>query len=804
MEFSTGSGERAPDELLSCTVTRGWIRLPERPPSGRSTFRQHASGVSALIEAGEPLGTRYVVVRPIATPRAGVLFEIVDRAGQQLTGQLLHETAVAPSLAQEVRAALVGMPALPAILKPRDLALSPRALPVAILERPGGVALLKDRLGVVVAALGKREATQWLLRQGGTIANDLAQVHQTGLVHGAITAASWVCAAEGEVGMPQLTGFGINAFARGNDPQKAPTRRADLVDLLGAMQELFQHAGLAPEGPAAAKWSILCASARHGEHPALASGTALASALGEMASLKVDDGVGARPSMRAQTLLGPRSSGPPSGSSSGAPSKSSAPQRKTPTMPPQGRSLNAPRNGARSTPHAGAPSAASAPAPTKWKVRLTLVVPAVLAIAAGVSGLVWYLLHLNDEVTEGRLTTRRLNRVSAPSVICQGESYAQAQGIVDFRGTEFDVVCLPDPNRLGLLARKGTEVLLTTRSVERGQRFAEPQVVARGVVELGNVLVREGVLWAAWRHGVGEPFGIGRVEGERVATVPVPIPGWDSIPLRGAMLLEVNARGAWLVTNVAPQTEGAHAILLQVTFGPTVPDVVAWRLGEGVAEAVIPGTTPAVLLRQRVETGAVTRQAFVDVGLNLVAIGQARRPVDATAVGGAMLPEASVTRSPALSLDGAVVGVVRHGVEAGGLHTWLVGRGGVRPTESCEAPERCHTAGPVALLVFGGGAAPTVTPVIPSGWATELSAADDGLRVYTTAANVAGGELPFHTALTMPNPRAAPGSERLNIAVYRAPRVRMVPCGREPWAVFDALQPSPALAALPASCVQGP
>ncbi|MFO0605303.1 MAG: hypothetical protein U0324_19140 [Polyangiales bacterium] len=754
-----------------------------------------------MIEAGEPLGTRYVVVRPVADPRAGVLFEIVDRAGQQLAGQLLHDAAVAPAVAQEVRAALVGMPALAAILKPRDVALSPHALPVAILERPGGVAPLKERVGAVVEALGKREATQWLLRQCGAVASDLAQVHQAGIVHGAIGATSLVVAAEGDVGMPQLAGFGVNAFARGNDPQKAPTRRADLVELLGAMQDVFQSAGLSPEGAAAAKWSILCASARHGEHPALASGTALASALNEMASLKVDDSAPPpRPSMRAQTLVGPRSSAPPPSPGSGAPPRGSQPpERRASTIPPQGRSSHASRTGMKTAPRAEEPPP---PPSTKWKVSLALVVPAVLVIAAGVGGMVWYALHLNDDVTEGRLTAQRRPPAAVPTAACAGESHAQAQGVADFRGTEFEAVCMTSPDRLGLVARKGTEVLLTTRPVERGQRFGEAQTVARGVVELGGSLVREGVLWASWRNGVGDPFGIGRVEGERVAAVSVPIAGWDSIPLRGAMLLDVSPRAAWLVTNVAPQAEGAHAILLQVTFGPSAPDVVAWRLGDGVAESVIPGAAPAVLLRQRVQDGAAARLEFVDVGLNLAAVAQARRPAEATAVGGAALPEAAVTRSPAVPLDGAVAGVVRHGVDVGGAHAWLVGRGGVRPADSCETPERCHTAGPVAVLAFGGASAPAVTPVIPSGWATEIVAAGEGVRVYTTAANVAGVELPFHAAATLATPRTAPGAERVNVATFRSPRVRVVSCGREAWAVFDAVQPSPALSALPAACLQ--
>lgn len=764
-----------------------------------------------MIEAGEPLGTRYVVVKAVADARPSQLFEVVDRSGVQLFGQLLHDAAVAPAVAQEVRAALVAMPALPSILKPRDLALSPKALPVAVLERPGGVAPLKDRIAGVVEALGRREAAQWLLRQGAAIAGDLAQVHQSGLVHGSIQALSLVCAGAGEVGMPQLAGFGVNAFARDNDPQRAPSRRSDLIDLLGAMQDLFAAAAIAPEGAAAAKWSILCASAKHGEHPALASGAALASALNEMAALKVDDAAPApRPSLRAQTLVGPRASIAPTAGATTPGSRGTIPPGRVSMVPSSGRASQVPssgrathqsRTGMRAAPPAEEPAA---PTPSKWRVSFAVVVPVVLAIAGAVGGAVWYALHLNDDVGEGRLSTRR-EPPGAPAAMCQGESSAQGQVVADFRGAEFDAVCLPSPDRLGVIARKGTELQFFARSVERGQRFGEPQVVARGAVEFGGALTREGVLWTAWRNGVGDPFGLGRVEGERVAVLSLPIAGWDSIPLRGAMLLEVTPRLAWLVTNVAPQTEGAHTLLLQVTFGPATPEVVAWRLGEGVAESVITGDAPAVLLRQSVQDGATTRLRFIDVSPRLGAIAALRRPADPTAVIGAALPDAVVTRSAPQDFDGAAAGVVRRGVSVGGVHAWLFGRGAVRPAETCDTPERCHTAGPVVVLAFGGDAAPTVTPVIPRGWATELGATDNGgLRVLTTGANVAGGEQTFHVMTTLAGPRAATTGAGTNLATFRSPRVRMVKCGAEAWAVFDGSQPSAALSALPAACLQAP
>lgn len=198
-----------------------------------------------MIEAGEPLGTRYVVVKTVTEPRAGALFEVADHAGMQFHGQLLSATAVAPALAAAVRQAVVGLPALPSVLKARDVALTSHALPVALLERPGGTTLASDRLVEIVEALGKREATVWLFRQIAAIANDLAQIHQGGATHGAISAQCVVCAALGDAGNLQLSGFGIDAFARGNNPENAPSKRADLVALLNALQGLLGRRPLA-------------------------------------------------------------------------------------------------------------------------------------------------------------------------------------------------------------------------------------------------------------------------------------------------------------------------------------------------------------------------------------------------------------------------------------------------------------------------------------------------------------------------------------------------------------------------------
>lgn len=743
-----------------------------------------------MIEAGEPIGTRYVVVNTVTEPRAGVIFEVADHGGMQFHGQLLCATPVAPAVAAGVRQALVSLPALPTVLKPRDVALTSHALPVSLLERPGGATHATSRLSEVVDALGKREATVWLFRQVAAVANDLAQVHQGGTIHGAIGAQSLVCAAIGEPGNLQLTGFGIDAFARNGGADAAPTKRTDLVALLNALQELFSASGLSPEGGAAAKWLLLRTSAQHGEHPALASGTALATALNEMAALRPDD---ASPRVvRAQTLAPPtRATQSRASSAPGARPSSSPGARKTDPVSrrPGPGSIKPPAE------------VESDPPPSRPKVHLAVVIPGILLITAVVAAGVWYALHAASDVSVARLQGPPPAPHLAAGAACQGEDPAHLEGIADFQApAQFDAVCLPSPDRLGWLVRSDTSVRLLTRATTRGAHASEGIAVGQGAVELGTALVRESALWVSWRNGVGAPFGLARVEGERVATVSVPLQGWESVPLKGAWLLDVNARDAWIVTSVLH--EGSeHAVLLQVTFGPSSPDVVAWLAGPGVVHGVIAGENPAILMGRKLN-GDAPRHELSDVTFNLAAIRAARRPSDPSSARGAALPDVAVTRSTGLVLDSAAIGAAGRGVTVGTTHAWLVARGGVQPSEGCLVPERCHTPGPVTVLAFAQGAAPTATQVAPTGWAVDLAAAQGGgLSALVNTANVAGVPVPFHTLFTLANPTSPPTAPQRNLTTGRSPRARIIACGSETWVAFDATHPSPVLTALPLSCV---
>ncbi len=749
-----------------------------------------------MIEAGEPLGTRYVVVKTVTEPRAGALFEVADHAGMQFHGQLLSATAVAPALAAAVRQAVVGLPALPSVLKARDVALTSHALPVALLERPGGTTLATERLAEIIDALGKREATVWLFRQIAAIANDLAQIHQGGATHGAISAQCLVCAALGDAGNLQLSGFGIDAFARGNNPESAPSKRTDLVALLNALQELFSLGGLSPEGGAAAKWLLLRTSAQHGEHPALASGASLATALTEMAALRPDD---SPPRVVRAPTLAPPTRSTAGARQSNAPSPSRRPEAGARKTDPPGRRSSDGGSGSIKPP----PAAGSDP-PARPKVHLGVVVPGILLITAIVAAGVWYALHTTNDVSVAHLQAPAHRLSPAPAATCQGETPDHPEGVADFQApAEFDTLCLSSPDRLAWIVRRRNSVELVTRPAQRGGHADEARVIGQGAVELSSSLVRGSTLWIPWRNGVGDPFGLARVEGDRAATVSVPLQGWDSVPLKGAWLLDVNARFAWIATSVLH--EGAeHTVLLQVIFGPAAPDVIAWLGGPGVIFGVIPGETPSLLLGRKLP-GDAPRHEFTDVTFNLSAISAARRPSDPSSVRGAQIPDAAVTRSQSLVVDAAAIGTARRGVVSGATHAWLVARGGVVPAETCQVPERCHSPGPVTVFAFPSGAAPTMTQVVPAGWAVDIaSAPNGGLTVVATSANVAGAPVPFHTVYSLASPTSPPAPARRNISTGRSPRARLLTCGGDTWVTYDATSPAASLTALPIQCITTP
>lgn len=745
-----------------------------------------------MIQPGETLGARYVISTPPPL-QAGALFEMVDRKGATAYGQLLAAAAVGPAVLAAVRQELAPIPALPTVLKPRELFTSAQGIPIAVVERPG-LALLRDRAAELTESVGKREAAVWLLRQFASIAADLAQIHLVGATHGGISAGSIACNAQGPVNTCALAGFGVGAVAR-HIAGATPSKRGDLVDLLGALQEIFNTAGTTPGGGASAKWLLLRHSSMHGEHPALASGSALAAALNEMASLPEESDAprGSRAPSRMATMTPPRfegrASAPPGERRSVLPStRASAPSRA-----PGSRTTNR-------------PSAPVEPPPSrKPRVSIPIVVAGITLVTLVVGAGVYFGIKTREEVSLATTGTRPHARPTPAAATCEGESLRpmESAGITQ-SPNEYMAVCTPGTPRLVVAAREGTRVIVNARPATRGQHFAEaPTRVHDGAVELGSVLALDDATWVAWRNGVGSPLGLARIDANGSANVNIPLDGWDSVPLRGAHVLHATARTAWVVTNVSSEG-GAHGVLLEINYagGQNRPPVIAWYLGSGTVDAVVTGEAPTLLMRQRSVDGTGTRYDLTGVTLQLSAVASARKPSEVTSVRGANLPDNVITRTPPVTVRSDVVVVAPRGVLANGAASFLITAGQARPAENCPDPARCVSAGQVSRVSVTAGAAPTLTPVLPNAWGNDLLVAPGGgLRAAVTTANVAGVEMTFHTLLDVAAERPSAEGSRTEVATSRALRARFVGCGTEVWTVFDPPTTPPTLAALPASCL---
>lgn len=737
-----------------------------------------------MIEVGESLGNRYKVAKAPEELRLGAVFELSDRGVALVLGQVLAEEAVPPAMVQEVRGDLTVVPAMPTILKPRDIALTARGVPVGVLERPGLVRL-RDRLAALPPEQKAGLATT-LLRATATIASDLAMIHQSGQVHGAIHVGALLCNSVGEVTGALLTGFGVTSFARRlGKLAKEPSARGDLVDLLGALHDLFLVAGVQPDGGAAAKWTLLRHAAQHGEHPALASGNALATQLNEIASIAVAD-ERPRPS-RMPTMNAPsrRPGTPIDVPTAGTGRANTLPPTSRRTLPPSGRgSVSV---GARAEP----------PRPRRWRFSVGILVGGLAVIGLLGSAAAYFIWDARTNVGSGRLVQPR--RAVVARAACVGEP-AEGPTSMELAAApaEFDAVC--GEGRLLVAARSGTQLQLAQRGGARGQRFSEPLRVGDGVVELGTLLPGTGAAWVSWRNGVGAPFAFARIDAHGATVTQVPLQGWDNVAVRGAALLHVDARSAWLVTTVIADA-GSHAVLVEAGLGER-PRLATWFLDRGVAVAHTAGPNPTVLM----DLGAAGGHQLTAVSLDLAALGAL--PTQGTTVRGADLPPAApnrpaaVSRSGPLSVDGEVLVASAHGVTSGGgARAFLVTTGGPRPAESCVAPNRCVAPGDVFVLSFPASGTGQAVRVAQHAWGEDLRVAEgERVEAITRAAGPSDAPQSFRTSTGVDLARGEVSPGR-SLDASGTPRARLVACGEDVWVVQDA-SASARVSATPLTCIE--
>lgn len=727
-----------------------------------------------MLEVGESLGTRYKVSTTPEESRAGALFDAIDRGATVVRAQLLGELALTPNQHSDVRKAVTALPALPTLLRPRDLVLSARSLPIAIYDRPA-IEVLRPKLADMTAAQGKRPMVINLLRWFAQIAADLSHAHSAGVMHGAINPHLFVVNTRNDSEPCLLTGFGMSAASRALAPDaEALTTRKDLVDLLAGLHDLFLLAGASPEGSASSKWTLLRHSAMHGEHPALANGMSLSNALNEIASLPDDADV--RPARMATVAPPPR---------------------------PGARStVDGPIGPGRSTVGAGGvgrprtvPPAPLPPPKAKPKFSWPIVIGGIVLVVGVAGAGAFYAWKVRSEVSTGQV--RIVPRpVTAPPAAarCEGEPTSPINALhAEHPAADRAIACSPDGQRIVVSMRVESTLHVASRASARGSAWTD-LTVAQGVVEAGSVLSVEGAEWVAWRNGVGPSIGLARVQGGAAATVEVPLQGWDVLPLRGVYVVHATARDVFVVTTVESEG-GAHAVLIDVALAPlgSRPPVVAWYVGSGAAEAVIPGPEPMLLMQQRVDGG----HALSVVTLHLAALARASTPSDVSSIHGATLPNAVLDRSDPVTVAGDALRVAPHGIASS--KTFLVHTGPGRVSDSCRVIARCPNAGHISLVSFGAPGPAVVREVDPNAWGEDLMANEAGaLEALVVGVNPRGEPLATHSLRTV---TAAPAATLTTVRGIGPVGALAVRCGQDAWALFSSGASGTDLGALPLACV---
>ncbi len=710
--------------------------------------------------------------------RAGELFEVIDRDAATVTAQLLGTTATTVEHLGDLRPVLGAVPSGLCLLRPREVTMTRGQLPVAIFALPG-LTPLRDRAPELLASLGRTEAVATLFAWFAAMATDLDRVHTAKLCHGAIRVGQ-VVVGPGPLERCYLVGFGLDALARkaGSETADASTRR-DLVDLLGALHDLFVVLGTAPDGGAAAKWTLLRHSAQHGEHPALASGVELGKTLVELGKLSRE------PNAPMQSMRPPRSSGtlPPPRTSSG----------RSATMPPPRNPSSTAREEAAA--RAGSPRVSRVPppppeAPSGPSRKPVFIAVGVLVVAAVAGGVL--VLNNREAPTTSPPRVAAPVRAPRPALRCEGESLAPAAGF-ETAATEFDVDCAPDAHALVAVVRDGTAVRLATRDAVRGHAWTtEPTPLGSDVAEIGVVAAAPGGLWVPWRNRAGDPFGLAEVSLPTHARSAVAVSGWDAVPLRGVMLLHRDDANAWLLSNVESDG-GSHPVLFQAVTNPARgrAPVQTWYLGAGTVEAVAPGPSPVLLFHQR--DGRTHRLSALT--LDLGAVAAARAPDDATSVRGANPPESALQRSAAVTLEGDAIAFVPRGARSGSSVAFALSAGAALPADQCHAGSPCAGPGPVHLLRFGS-AGPVDTVVSADAVVRDVDAdgGDRWLVLLETAPGAPAAAL--HLGVV-----AGSTVESRELQAFGVGPAQAVVCNGSTWLARRVTQPTPRVAVVPVDCL---
>ena len=232
-----------------------------------------------MIRARDNLGERFFFLEDQPGIEVGRLFAVGDLRSQPACAQFLAASPVNAEVFAQVRAELLSLPELPSLARPDAVLCTADGTPAAVfchrLPRP----LREALLGLAAEPMRnrvQRQVFEWFTR----LAEDLAQAHAAGRIHGAIALDLLVVRGEERGESCVLTGFGIEACERLAEWSAGePSARLDLRALALALHEAAKLARVDVPEAAQKRWSALVTSATYGDHPAFESARALAAFL---------------------------------------------------------------------------------------------------------------------------------------------------------------------------------------------------------------------------------------------------------------------------------------------------------------------------------------------------------------------------------------------------------------------------------------------------------------------------------------------------------------------------------------------
>lgn len=721
-----------------------------------------------MLTVGESLGKRFVVSRAPDRTLAGAILELTEQGSGPVLAQVLADGPVEPAVIPRIRPALAAIPASRVLLRAKEIVFTHESVPLALYDR-NGLVPISSRLPDLVAQQGPRRIVSWLIQCVAMIARDLSRVHDADAAHGAISPDLILCQGAGPVDMAILSGFGIGPIRVNGDPSKRTSPRQDLVDLTTALAELFKRASVSPEGGLAAKWMVLRHSSMHGEHPALASGTIFAEALLDLARMPVGDDVA--PARAAR----PASVAPPKGA---APSKA----------PP--------------------PSAAPVPdvgdvAPARKRMSPGTKVAAGLGVVA-VLGLGYVAFRLNRDLFFNTPHANHRARRAQAGARCPGEQIEHLEGLNSEQPVQqFEAVCASGGGRMVVVARSGTNLLVSGRTATRGQRWIPlPTPPGARAVELGNLYARPDAEWVAWRNSVGSPLALSRFDGHEAHNVDVQLPGWEGQRLQGVHLLQVSDRAAFVATTLVGEANSLAMLLEVALVASDRPRVIAWLLGAGSVDAAIPAERPSVLVHAR----AGSRHILTSVTIDVAQLSTQLAPASPLAPAGTPMPEGMLRRSTELSIDAAALAFTPLGATAvDGALGYAATSGDLGTGVDCASTSAgCVTPGAVVAAVFPAIGSPTAVPVTTSAWAEDIQMQDSG-GFFVMAAATAGGAVTRHQVFDMPSSTAMPSPRPVSLGASGGHDARLLGCGAEAWMLSSTANGAGAVVTgIPMGCARVP